>query len=217
MPPTKKSNPAPDLFPESANGHTDQPPTSKLLSAARRARDFKQEGRGVTRQLDITLRPTPIPDIYFRAWPNPDQEHPVAILKVKTDDERKEVYILSAEVADLPHVALKARSATLVPCVTSTGRVFVWARTEPDPADKLTFRMFSALEQICEEARKRWVLINWSPVLSICEPRVPIEEEPKWPSGQPLDEIFEIAIRGAFIDDPNHPVIRALDMITREV
>lgn len=213
----KKSSASPDLLTESVNGHADQPSTSKLLNAAKRARDFKLEGRGATRQLDIALRPTPLAEIYFRVWPNPDEELPVAILKVKTDNDRKEVYVLSAEVADLPHVAIKVRSASLVPCVTSTGRVFVWARTDPDPADRLTFRMFSALEQIGKEARKRWVLINWDPVLSMGEPRVPIEEEPKWPNGQSLEEIFEIAIRGAWIDDPNHKVIRALDMIMREV
>jgi len=194
-----------------------KPPTRDLLSAAKRARDFKREGRGVTRQLDISLLRTPISGIYFRCWPNPDDELPVAILKPKTDTKSKEVYVLSAEVADLPYVAPKVREATLVPCVTSTGRLYVWAKTTPDPEDKLTFRTFDGLDQICQAARERWVLVDWSPGLSMGEPPVPMEDEPKWPTGQSLREIFEVAIRNFFIDNPDHPVIRVLNTIKREV
>jgi hypothetical protein len=188
-----------------------------LLSAARRAGDYKREGRGPSRQLEIQLRPTPISGVYFRVWPDPDEELPVAILKVKDDGDRKEVYILSAGVADLPHVAPKVRDASLVPCVTSTGKVYVWAKTIPDPADRLGFRIFDALARAGEEARKHWIMISWDPALTIEEPRKPIEDEPRWPSGQSLEEIFEIAIRGVFINDPDHPVIRRLDTIPREV
>jgi hypothetical protein len=229
---TKNAQARHDLF--SANGTDDGPhdepgpkpdpgnrsksPTSTLLSAAKRARDFKREGRGPSRQLDIQLRPTPISGVYFRVWPNPDDEYPVAILKVKTDDDRKEVFILSAEIADLPHVAPKVRDASLIPCVTSTGRVYVWAKTIPDPADRLGFRIFDALARAGEEARKRWIMISWdSGALTIEDPRKPIEDDPRWPSGQTIEEIFEIAIRGVFIDDPDHPVIRRLDTIAREV
>jgi hypothetical protein len=90
-----------------------KPPTSKLLSAAKRARDYKQDGRGLTRQLDIPLRATPLPGVPFRIWPNPDDEHPVAILKVSNDYGRKDVYILSEKVADLPYVAPKVRNGRL--------------------------------------------------------------------------------------------------------
>jgi hypothetical protein len=197
---------------------TSKPPTPKLLSAARRVRDFKREGRGPSRQLDIQLRSTPISGIFWRAWPNPDEEYPVAILSLRNDDDRKDVFILTSEVADLPHVAPKVRDASLVPCITSTGRVLVWAKTIPNPADRLGYRIFQALARVGEEARKRWIMISWdSGACTIEEPRVPIEEEPRWPSGQTLDEIFEIAIRGVFIDSPDHPVIRRLDTIAREM
>jgi hypothetical protein len=188
-----------------------------LLSAARRARDYKREGRGPSRQLEIQLRHTPISGVYFRIWPNPDDEYPVAILKVKDDGDRREVYILSEGVAGLPHVVPKVRDGKLVACVTSTGKVYVWAKTIPDPADRMGFRIHDALERVGEEARKSWIMINWDPALTIETPRKPIEDEPRWPSGQGLEEIFDIAIRGAFIDDPDHPVIRRLDTIAREV
>jgi hypothetical protein len=199
-------------------GAGSKPPTSKLLSAARRARDFKREGRGPSRQLDIQLRSTPITGVYFRAWPDADDELPVAILKTKTDDDRKEIYVLSPEIADLPHVAPKVRDAMLVPCVTSVGRTYVWAKVVPDPGDRLCYRMFDALARAGDIARRSWILVSWETgSLTIGEPRQPIEEEPRWPSGQPLEEIYEIAIRGAFINDPDHPVIRRLDTIEREV
>jgi hypothetical protein len=195
-----------------------QQTTSKLLSAARRAQDFRREGRGPSRQLDIQLRGTPISGVYFRTWPNPDEEFPVGILKIKGDDDRKEVYILDAAVAQLRHVAPKVRDGSLVLCVTNPGRLYVWAKTLPDPADRLGFRIFDGLARVCEEARKHWVQISWdSGALTIEEPRVPIEEEPRWPNGQTLEEIYEIAVRNVFIDDPNHPVIRRLDTIAREV
>jgi hypothetical protein len=188
------------------------------LSAARRARDYKREGRTSSRQLDIPLRLTPISGVYFRAWPDPEGEYPVAILKVKNDQDRNEVYILTAEIAELPHIGPRVRDATLVPCVTSTGRVFVWAKAVADPDDRMGFRIHAALERVGEEARKRWVMVSWdSGALAMEEPRTPIEDEPSWPTGQTLEEIYEIAIRAVFIDDPNHPVIRRLDTITREV
>jgi hypothetical protein len=188
-----------------------------LLSAAKRARVFKQAGRGPSRQLDIPLRGTPISGVYFRTWADQEDEFPVAILKVKNDDDRKEVYILSEKVAELPHVAPKVRDASLVPCVTSTDKVFVWAKTHPDPDDRMGFRIYDALARAGKIARKTWILLNWDGgALSVEEPREPIEE-PKWPSGQSLEEIFEVAIRGAWIDDPDHPVIRKLNVIVREV
>src|SRR5262245_4675954 len=74
--------------PKTDPGAGAKPPTSKLLSAAKRVRDFKREGRGLTRQLDIQLRLTPIPEIPFRVWPNRDDEYPVAILRIKTAEDR---------------------------------------------------------------------------------------------------------------------------------
>jgi hypothetical protein len=197
---------------------TTKPPTSKLLSAAKRVRDFKQEGRGSSRQLDIALKSTPTAGIYFRTCPDPDVEYPVAILRVKNEEDRKETYILAPEIADLPYIAPKVRNGFLVPCITSTGLVFVWARTVAEPTDRLCFAMFTALERVATEARKKWVSISWDTgKVAVEYPRVPIEDEPRWPDGQSFEEMYEIAIHGAFIDKEDHPVIRALDRIVKEV
>jgi hypothetical protein len=197
---------------------TSKSPTSSLLSAARRVRDYKQEGRGFNRQLDVQLVRTPPSEVYFRTWPDPDAEWPVALLKVKTPDDRKEIYVLSPEVAELPHVAPKVRNGLLVPCVTTTGRVFIWARTIPDPNDRLGFRIFAALERACKEARTQWIQLDWSTGnLAIVTPRLPIEEEARWPEGQGLEELYEIAIKGVYIDNSEHSVIRQLNVIAREI
>jgi hypothetical protein len=195
-----------------------KPPTSGLLSAARRVRDFQKEGRGPSRQLDITLRATPIAGPYFRVWPNVDEEMPVGLLKVKTGDDRRDTYVLSAEIADLPHVAPRVKDGSLVPCITSTGKVYVWARTIPDESDRLGYRIHAALDRVAREARKHWVAISWdNNALTIETPRVEIADEPRWPSGQTLEEMYEIAIKGAFIDKADHQAIVALDSIRREV
>jgi hypothetical protein len=194
------------------------PPTGDLLSAARRVRNYKKEGRGPSRQLDIRLRATPDPEVYFRLWPDVDDEEPVAILKLKDDSDRTEVYVLHPDIADLPYVSPKVRDARLVPYVTTTGKLTVWAKTEPDPSDRMGYRIHSALERAAEAARRRWILITWaSGQLQIGEPRTPIEDEPKWPTGQSLGEIFNIAMHGFFIDSADHPIIKKFDVVAKEV
>jgi hypothetical protein len=197
---------------------TETPPTAGLLSAARRVKDYQREARGLTRQLDIMLRATPIAGVPFRVWPNPADEFPVAILRVKNDSDRSDTYLLTPEVADLHYVAAKVSEGMLVPCITTTGKLYVWARTIPDRENRMAYRIHEALVRVCERARKGWVSIGWSPTLTLEEPRDPITDEPAWPTGQPLEEIYEIAARGVLINDPSHPVIRNLDtrVISRE-
>jgi hypothetical protein len=136
---------------------------------------------------------------------------------VKPDVDRKEVYILSAEVAELSYVASKVRDGKLIPGITSAGTVFVWAQTIPNSRDRMGYRVHAGLVRAGEEARKKWVSLKWEPALMTEEPREPFVEEPRWPNGQTLEEMFEIAIKGVFIDRPDHPVIRRLDTITKEV
>jgi hypothetical protein len=194
------------------------PPTDDLLSAAKRARDYKREGAANSRQLDIALKGTPPTGILIRTWPNPADDYDVAILRVKTDNDRKETYILDDAVASLPYVGPKVRNGRLVACVTHTGLVFVWACTEADPGDRLCYRMYRALEDFREAARERWVGLSWDTgSMVIEEPRVPIADEPRWPTGQTLREIYSLAIRGAFIGNSDHPVVKKLDVVTREV
>jgi hypothetical protein len=200
-------------------GAESKPKTSKVLSAARRVRDYRKEGQGTTRQLDILLRHTPPSEVYFRTWPNPKDDYEVTILRVKDDSERTEVFLLGSEVADLPLLARKVRDGRLVACITSTGVVFVWALTDPDPSDRMACRIHTALGRVAQEARKGWVSVHWdNGKLFIHEPPPElVKEEPRWPTGQTLEEIFEIAISDRFISDPDHPVIRRLNTKSREV
>jgi hypothetical protein len=195
-----------------------KPPTADLLSAARRAHNYKREGRGLSRQLDVQLLGTPPPGIYFMCWPNPDDEEPVTILRVKSDSDRKELFLVSDEIARLPYVVDKVREGFLALCITSIGRLFCWARTTPDPADRLAYRTFDALQRAGEMARKKWILLNWDlGVLSVEEPRQPIEQEPAWPTGQSLREIYNLAIKDSLVTNPEHAVIRKLDTIRKEI
>ena len=67
-----------------------------------------------------------------------------------------------------------------------------------------------------EAARVGWVMIEWEGGLRIHEPLEPIKDEPRWPGGQGPDEMIELAIRGSYIQDANHPVIRGLNTTSRE-
>jgi hypothetical protein len=195
-----------------------KPPTGRLLSAARRVRDYQQEGQGTTRQLDIQLRHTPLSEVFFRVWDIPEDYYAVALLRVKDDQGRSEIYLLSPEVADLPFVAPKVRDGLLVPCITSTGTVFVWAQTIPNPSDRMGYRIHKALERVALRARKEWVSLSWHNSTPFVHdpPAELVEEKPHWPTGQTLEEIFEIAISDRFISDPDHPVIRHLNTKSRE-
>jgi hypothetical protein len=147
-----------------------------------------------------------------------DDYFEVALLRVKDDQGRSEVYLLSPEVADLPFVAPKVRDGRLIPCITSTGNVFVWAQTIPNPADRMGFRIHKALERVAHRARKEWVSLSWQNSTPFVHdpPAELVEEEPHWPTGQTLEEIFELAIADRLINDPNHPVIRHLNTKSRE-
>jgi hypothetical protein len=104
--------------------------------------------------------------------------------------------------------------------VNCAGRAFIWVKTTPDPDDSFGYRIYAALDRACEIARKKWIALSWDTgALSVVEPRPDneIKEEPHWPTGQTLEELYELAIKTAFIDNPNHPVIRRLDTISHEV
>jgi hypothetical protein len=206
--------PASEVDPGSRSG----PPTSKLLSAARRVRDYQREGQGATRQLDIPLRHTPPPGIFFQLWPNPADDFEVAILRVKDDSDRTDVYPLTPEIADLPFISPKVKDGRLIAGITSTGSIFVWAATDPDPADRMAYRTHSALYRVAQMARGAWVSIHWlyGKVLVHDPPAELVEEQPHWPTGQSLQEILELAVADRLISHPNHPVIRNLNTRSRE-
>src|SRR5262249_41835468 len=149
------------------------------------------------RQMDIDLKSPPQSELLFRAWPDVEDYEEVTLLKVKDDRERKHLYILGPAVADLDHVVAKARPGRLIPCVTRTGRVFVWALPDPIQDDNLTFGMLCGLADICEKARTTWVGVGWNPKVCEVKPPEPIDEEARWPSGQRPEEWCRLAMRSA--------------------
>jgi hypothetical protein len=181
----------------------DGPATLKLLDEARRGRDLKKKARAGGRQLDIELRNTPISEVFFRAWADEDDYAQVSVLKSKSDGNRTEVYVLSPAVLDLPRVAAKAVDVTLVPCITSTGQIFVWAVTESASATRFSKKQCEALERVLEAARRDWVMISWENGLRIHDPDPdePLEDPATWPTRQGPGEMIELAISGAYIQD----------------
>jgi hypothetical protein len=191
------------------------PAGRSLVTLARRTRNYTHEGAVKRREVDVSLR-SPKQDWIFQAWPNEADYLPVGLLKVDRGDDRKEPFVVTESIADLPFLAGRVRDADLVGCITSKGMVFVWPVPVPNPDDHFGFRTHSAMRRILDEARGRWVSILWvygKPSLAI--PKVKIAE-PHWPD-QPWPEIYELALKDNLISDPDSDVIRELDRDVREV
>jgi hypothetical protein len=219
-PPDPESNgdPTPTIPMPGADGSppvdAQKPPTASLAARARRTRDYKAEGGSYSRQMEVTLRATPYPRVFFRAWPDPADYWEVALYRPPTEGNSRDrpIFVVDPMIADLDHVKDKVKNGLLVPCVTTNQIVFVWAFTIPDPDNRMAYRTHEPLERIQVESRGTWVGVDWNP-LRIVHPRRPIATQPRWPKGQSLTELYSIAIRNAYIDTPDHPEILKLDTI----
>jgi hypothetical protein len=202
------SGPAPGdaapAFPES--------PVEKLLAGARRIRDYRREGAKLVRTTEIPLRATPYAGIPFRSWPYLEDYFGCYILRPAKADGPKDIFIVKTDVAMLPFVRPKVRLGQLVPCLTSSGKLFVWGMTLSDPADKGGAKVFKALEEIAEYTRTTgWASVTWDPMRmeTPCEPI----DEPDWSSDQPLDEIYYLAMKDMYITSPDHEEIKKLNTV----
>jgi hypothetical protein len=193
-----------------------KPPTSRILSIARKVENFKA-GKGLSRQLDISLMTSPKAKTWFMAWPDEADYLDVFLLRVKHDDWTKEIFIVTEEIATLPHMVENVIAARLIPCLSSTGTVFVWAQAIPDPDDKATYRLYEAMRKGGVIAREGWTKILWQP-FRVETPADPAAVTPRqWPSGQTPLEWYDLATRPYIIDDPKHPVIESFRAIERIV
>jgi hypothetical protein len=195
----------------------EKPPTASLAARAKRTRNYTAEGGTRDRQMEVSLRPTPYPRVFFRAWPDREDYWEVAIYRPPSEGDRdRPTFILDPSVADVPFVSDKVKDGLLVPCITTNRKVFIWAFTIPNPDERMAFRIHEPLERVLEVARSEWVAIDWNP-LRLLKPRKPITAQPKWPNGQSLDELFSTALRAVYIDSVDHTEIRKLDTIAEEI
>jgi hypothetical protein len=201
----------PDSPPSDASQPGDDSPVDRLLKGARRTRKYRKEGARLYRRMEIELRNTPYPGVPFRAWPKEEDYFEAAILRPATAGGRKDLYIVHDDIAGLPYVASKVREGLCIPCITSTGKLFVWAMSLSDGTDRGGNKVFKALEDVARAARTRYVSINWeNNDLVLEEPLEPIDE-PEWPSGQSLKEIYYLAFKDNFITTADHDEIKRLN------
>ena len=190
-----------------------KPPTSKLLSAARRVVDYQAAHPALTRVLDITLKSSPPSEIFFRLWPDERDDFPCYILQVKNDSDRKDLFIVPESIANLSHVRRHAKPGVLTALITTTGIVYVWARVTPNAGDnQLSYTYQLAMERVANQARRGWIYLTWERSKPrVEEPGVPITEEAQWPTGQPPEELYSLAIEPYWIDNPDELVIKRLN------
>jgi hypothetical protein len=190
------------------------PKAKSLLEQARRPKNYAATGKGPTRQIQIDVM-NPPSEVPFRSWPDENDYLPIAILKTKTGGGEKQVLLLAADVAEGLAGDSRLKDALLVPCITSTGKLFIYPMIVPNPAERMGFKSHKAMAFGCEKARTAWASFEWANgALSLGSPKVD-PGEPQWPTGQSLDEIYEIALEGVLITDPNDATLKALDRTVR--
>jgi hypothetical protein len=194
--------------PETPTTRTPKRTTRRILEGARREVKIVKEGKGKTRQPDISLRGTPLPDCPFRAWPKEEDYFPVYLLKKVKGEKTKSLHIIDPKIVEEDvHVRRCVIDARLVPCLDASGRVYVWVQPELDPTDS-NYKMQKNLEEVRLGAVDEWTEIHWLDGFQI-EIRTPLDQDfdADWPTGQLPSEWQELAIEPYYIDDPNHPEI----------
>jgi hypothetical protein len=195
---------------------------SEMLSMARRVKEYKSEVVPLGRQMDFTLKGSVLTGIYFQTWANPADDYPVAVIRPKNDSDRKEVYILHPDVAELEHVKPHVLDGTLRLVITVSGTIYVWVIIEADPlGNKMAWTHYQNMLRVEGISRRGWVLVEWGSKtdanssgqkMTIYEPtpeEKAIFQPPMWYRlGQPITEAYWAAIQPHFITDRNHAELR---------
>jgi hypothetical protein len=194
--------------PETPTTRTPKRTTLRLLEAARREVKIVKEGKGKTRQPDISLRWTPLPDCPFRAWPDEGDYSDIYLLRKVKGERTKSIHVVAPRIVEEDiHVRKCIIEARLVPCLDSTGQVYVWAQPDLDPTGS-NYKMQKNLEEVRLSAVEEWTILHWLDGFRI-EIQIPDLQDfdAEWPTGQLPQEWQELAIEPYYVDNPDHPEI----------
>ena len=142
---------------------------------------------------------------FIRVHPEPDYCLQTALLEFKDEGE---VYLVDPSLwSDLPGELVPK---VLYLTINRQGVIRLWPIRLPDENGKLDDWNQSALES-AEIAKKTWVRVSSNRGAGMYETFEATGElaEPEWPD-LPFSEILEIAFRGKYIKDWDHPALRRL-------
>lgn len=174
------------------------------LAAIRLNQDFT-DTFGVKKQFTRIPIRTARKDEYHQVHPSTDYQISVVLVELK---EENETYVLSPHLAGL--LPGLARPAIIFTAVDRHGNPFLPFVYLPGPDGTINPWHESRLAGI-KKAQTCWLRCVANKALQGYELYIAegINEEPKWPELS-FAEIIEIALRGRYIDDANHPVVQQL-------
>jgi hypothetical protein len=195
--------------PETPTTRTPKWTTLRLLERAKKKVEIVREGKGKTRQPDISLRWTPIPDCPFRVWPDEGDYSDVFYVLRKTKGEKtKSIKVIAPDVVEGDiYVRRCIVEVHLVPCLEGTGGVYIWSQPVLDPTHS-NYKMQRNLETVRAAAVKEWTILHWLDGFKMQIEALEYQNlDADWPTGQSPGEWQELAIEPYWVDDPDDPDI----------
>lgn len=160
---------------------------------------------GVKKHITVIQVRKPGPQDFFRVHPKPDYSLQTALLEFKDD---REVYLVDPEL--WPALPGELTPKVLYLTLTRQGVLRLWPIKLPDEDGKLDDWNQSALE-IAELAKQDWVRMSSNRSAGMYDSFIAQGDlpEPEWPELS-FSELLNIAFKGKFIQDPDHPALRRL-------
>ena len=150
----------------------------------------------------------PSPYWWFRVHPDPSYHYRTRLLEIKEDNE---LYMVARELR--AGIENRLVSKELHTCITRQGTVFVWSVKLPDETGRLDSWNRSAMT-VARVAASEWVRIESNREAAGYDHFEPPQNvkipDPVWPDLTP-EEIWSIAFKHYYIDQPDHPRLLALD------
>jgi hypothetical protein len=173
-------------------------------SSLRLTQNFSTAG-AVKKRITVIQVRKPGRQEFIRVHPDPDYCVQTALLEFKDEGE---VYLVAPALwPDLPGELIPK---VLYLTMNRQGVIRLWPIRLPDEEGKLDDWNHSALEA-AEIAKKSWVRVSSNRPAGMYETFESTADldDPEWPDLS-FKEILEIAFRGKYIDDWNHPALRRL-------
>ncbi len=180
--------------------------TNSILdpSRLRLSQDFG-ESTGVKKLVTTVPVRKPNKQDFIRVHPDPAYRLETAVLEFK---EERETYLVTPEL--WPELPSELTPKVLFPAINRQKVMFVWPIRLPGEDGRHDEWNASALEA-AKMAEKDWIRVSANMSLGAYEVYQATGDlpEPEWPEME-FSKILEIAFKGRFITDIDHPVLRRL-------
>jgi len=189
----------------SSGGIPQAPSNTFNLDELRLTQDFAAE-IGVKKVL--TTVPTRKPDKQWFVRTRPGEEWRLQTCVIELKEER-ETYLVSPDL--WPELGDELIPMAMFTAVNRQNVLFIWPIRLPGPDGKMNPWHQSAFDA-AERAERAWVRVVSNMALGAyeCLEATSALDDPRWPDDLSFGDIIEIAFKGRYIEDMDHPVVRRL-------